>query len=75
MSIKEENRQRHEYTLMEMRLMGEDIKADHREQLTQLCEKKIDPLAKRVNSLEHWRTSIAGGFAVILAYLKFGPHK
>ncbi len=75
MSRKEEEKARHEYTLMEMRLMGEDIKSDNRQLLAELCDKQISPLEKRTSSLEHWRTSIAGGFAVVLAYLKYGPHK
>lgn len=49
----------HEYTLMEMRLVGEDVK-DH-------VDRKY---GKRISRLEHWRTAIIAGCAVALAWLK-----
>lgn len=52
----EAQKQQHEYTLMELRLMGEDIKAEFCEKL----DKKIEPVNTRLTSLEHSRTRFKG---------------
>ena len=69
MSKKDEERQRHEYMLMEIRLSAEDVKEYVRE--------AIKPLDKRVTSLEHWRTKIHGiavAITGIATYIKGGHH-
>ena len=50
----ENNRLRHEYILMEIRLSAEDVK-DH-------IHKKYEP---RVSALEHWRTALATAYSAI----------
>jgi hypothetical protein len=61
MSRKEEDKKRHEYMLMEIRLTGEDIKASIHERYD-----------KRIASLEHWRTRVNGILAGLgLAWATF----
>lgn len=64
----ETDKRRHEYTLMEVRLTGEDIKNNIAEKI----DKRIKPLEDRVTSLEHWRTLLLGGWGAIIAWFKFG---
>lgn len=61
MSRRDDDQRRQEYLLMEIRLTGEDIKA----QIT-------DKFEKRICSLERWRNLIAGGFAAFILLLKNG---
>jgi len=56
MTRKEEEKARHEYLLLEIRLTGEDIKASIHERYD-----------KRLSSLEHWRTKVNGILAGLLA--------
>jgi hypothetical protein len=65
MSRLEEEKKRHEYTLMELRLIAEDIKSDNRETLDKLCKDEIDPLKTSVTILQTSYSFIYGAIGLI----------
>lgn len=75
-----EEKNRHEYILMEFRLGIEDVKDHNRDLIDRLMQDEIKPIKKRVSSLEHWRTFLSGAWAMgmaMLAWVKVGgprPH-
>jgi hypothetical protein len=66
MSRKEEEKARHEYTLMEIRLSAEDVKEYVRGEV-----KKVE---KRVSRLEHLCSYVSGIIGAGILYIKYG-HK
>lgn len=48
------------------RQMGEDYII---QTVTEKIEKRIEPLEKRINLLEHWRTALSAGLSAVLTYI------
>ena len=69
----EQERNRHEYTLMEFRLMIEDVKSDHREALADLLKETIVPMREDVTVLKTSYGFIYAGLGLIgMAVLYIG---
>ena len=61
MSKRDDEKKRHEYLLMEMRLVGEDVK--------EYVRSTIEPVKKRVTTLEHGATAFGATIGTIGALL------
>jgi len=67
MSRKDEEKARHEYTLMEIRLSAEDVKEYVRDE--------VGKVSRRVTRMEHLCSYVTGAIGAAIMYVKYGPHK